>query len=74
MVPGMMVLIITMMIVEKPSMQDLQMSINMLNSSKDIVWYDFHFFPNELGIKVQYWPSPLLRSGGQPILHLNSSE
>ena len=47
---GMMVLITTMKIVEKSSMQNLQMSIKMLNSSKDIVWYDFHFFPNELGI------------------------
>ena len=27
-----------------------------------------------LRIKVQYWPPPSLRSGGQPILHLNSSE
>ena len=25
-------------------------------------------------IKMQYWPPPSLRSGGQPILHLNSSE
>ena len=37
-------------IVEKSSMQNLQMSINMLNSSKDIVWYDFHFLLDELGI------------------------
>ena len=27
-----------------------------------------------LRIKVQYWPPPSLRSGGQPVLHLNSSE
>ena len=53
-VPGMMVLSPKakdqVKIVEKSSMQNLQMSINMLNSSKDIVWYDFHFLLNELGI------------------------
>ena len=39
-----------MKIVEKSNMQNLQMLINMLNSSNDIVWYDFHFFFNQLGI------------------------